>query len=323
MAVEISNIEEFQAIENDSSGDYVIINDIDANDTFNWNSGLGFSPMFNTSNPFNGTVDGQGYCIDGLYINNTESWYRAPFNYTGSISILKNINFTNLNITSGNYVGGVVAYLRGTIESCSVSGTLNGIGYVGGISGFNYGGTIKKCKASANLTTTGSNTGVMVGYERDATLENSYADGSINGDYAVGGLVGYLYGGTISNCYSCGSVAGNDLVGGLVGRLNSSTVTSSYWDKESSGVTISAVGTGKTTSEMQDQSTFIGWDFTNIWHMDDYPALQWEPVPSTPSFPCKVWDGSQWVEPSSVKVWDGSAWVEVSAIKYWNGTAWQ
>jgi hypothetical protein len=109
----------------------------------------------------------------------------------------------------------------------------------------------------------------------------------------VGGLVGDNLEGSITMCYSTGVVTGNDYVGGLVGDFWPSWLfvdeTSSFWDLETSGHMTSALGTGKTTVEMQIATTFLeaGWDFMDetvngdedLWWIDegnDYPKLWWE-----------------------------------------------
>ena len=97
--------------------------------------------------------------------------------------------------------------------------------------------------------------------------------------------------GAVSNSYSTGSVTGNDYVGGLVG-FNGYAVINSFWDIETSGQATSAGGTGKTTAQMQDISTFsgAGWNIiavanpdtrnlSYIWNIVDkqtYPFLSWE-----------------------------------------------
>lgn len=83
--------------------------------------------------------------------------------------------------------------------------------------------------------------------------------------------------GTIANSYAAGSVQGVYSVGGLVGYNDYGTTTSSYWDIQKSGITTSSGGTGKTTAQMKQQATFIGWDFTNTWAIDEeksYPYLR-------------------------------------------------
>jgi hypothetical protein len=122
-------------------------------------------------------------------------------------------------------------------------------------------------------------------------VSNSYATGSVAGDKYVGGLVGWNYG-TISNSYSTGSVTGSESVGGLVGG-NTNTVSNSFWDTQTSGQATSAGGTGKTTAEMQDITTFsdAGWNIiavanpgtrnpAYIWNIVNnvtYPFLSWQP----------------------------------------------
>lgn len=83
--------------------------------------------------------------------------------------------------------------------------------------------------------------------------------------------------GTIANSYAAGSVQGVYFVGVLVGYNDYGTTTSSYWDIQKSGITTSSGGIGKTTAQMKTQSTFVNWDFTNVWAIDEgksYPYLR-------------------------------------------------
>ena len=100
----------------------------------------------------------------------------------------------------------------------------------------------------------------------------------------VGGFAGYNYG-TISSCYSTGSVSGSSDVGGFAG-LNEGWITRCYWDKDTSGMATSSGGVGKTTAEMKQQATFIGWDFTSTWCIGGgvtYPHLRGMPAQMTAS----------------------------------------
>jgi hypothetical protein len=123
-------------------------------------------------------------------------------------------------------------------------------------------------------------------------MSNSYSTGSVIGNDNVGGLVGKNDGtGTVSNSYSTGNVTGNLHVGGLMGR-NQGIVSNSFWDIQTSGQATSAGGTGKTTAEMKDITTFsdAGWKIiavanpgernpAYIWNIVDdvtYPFLSWE-----------------------------------------------
>ncbi len=223
-------------------------------------------------------------------------------------------------VSGGHDVGGLVGHNEG-IVSCSDSGGRASGGYnVGGLvgeNGFYFGGfttepgpgwfqpgTIFDCHSTATVLGTGSNcgglAGINVGYCRwedencqRSTISNCYAAGKVDGNDCVGGLVGKNDGG-INQCYSTGAVSGTGWgVGGLVGsnaaQWGEGVVTGSVWDRQTSGRTESAGGTGKTTAEMQTARTFLdgGWDFVgetangtqDLWRIlegKDYPRLWWE-----------------------------------------------
>ncbi|MCD4829200.1 MAG: T9SS type A sorting domain-containing protein [Candidatus Cloacimonetes bacterium] len=268
--------------------------DIDATDTQNWNDGAGFSPIGTGAlHDFSGSYNGQGYTIDGLYMNRPTNDCPGMFGIVTAITC-DNLGLTNVEMTGHINVGGLVGYDFGgsTITNCystgSVSGTNDNIGGLVGTNG--QSSTISNCYSTASVAgvncvgclagasfgtigdsySTGSVNGTvnyiggLVG-GCSGSIINCYSTGSVNGISKVGGLVGYVYGsdGSVINCYSTGSVNGTEnFIGGLVGS-NASTVTSSFWDIETSGQTTSAGGTGLTTTEMQALATYIdaGWDF--------------------------------------------------------------
>ncbi|HUX49018.1 MAG TPA: GLUG motif-containing protein [Dehalococcoidia bacterium] len=202
------------------------------------------------------------------------------------------------NVGGGQYVGGLIGYIddSGTTVTNSYStSTVTGSYYVGGLVGFMFEGTVSSCFATGDVAGSWLRAGGLAGgLLSDCVLTNSYSTGSVTGDNEVGGLVGSMYYATVANSYSTGSVAGNSNVGGLVGRRDYGSVTKSFWDVETSGRATSAGGTGKTTAEMQDISTFSGaaWhvvavadsDARNtlyLWNIVDggtYPFLSWEGV---------------------------------------------
>jgi hypothetical protein len=116
-----------------------------------------------------------------------------------------------------------------------------------------------------------------VGYNT-GTLTACYATGSVSGDnYCVGGLVGVNYSGSLTACYATGSVSGTHNVGGLVGGSDYGTLIDCFWDIQTSGQETSDGGTGKTTAEMKQVSTFANWDFVETWGIEDnqtYPFLK-------------------------------------------------
>jgi hypothetical protein len=128
--------------------------------------------------------------------------------------------------------------------------------------------------------------GGLVAYNKNGSVANTYATGSVSGSSYVGGLVA-VNSGTVSSSYATGGVSGtgND-VGGLVG-YNLATVSNSFWNITTSGLTTSAGGRGMTTAQMQTEANFTsatsangeinpGWNFTTIWYMPSgsYPLLQ-------------------------------------------------
>ncbi|UCH87956.1 MAG: PKD domain-containing protein [Thermoplasmata archaeon] len=187
-------------------------------------------------------------------------------------------------------VGGLVGdnYEYCTIESSYATGSVTGNGqHIGGLVGFNYKSTISKSYATGTVKVYCYFAGGLVGTNGAySSISNSYATGSVTGVYYIGGLVGSNeYYSTISNSYAIGSVTGYfPYTGGLVGFNHlPNTISSSYWDTDTSG-TLKGVGYGphdgvfgKTTAEMKQQSTFVGWDFINIWRINnDYPYLSWQ-----------------------------------------------
>jgi len=241
---------------------------------------------------------------------------------------LSNCYFTG-SVTGNDHVGGLVgAHYFGIVSDCVSSADVSGQGDVGGLVGHNSIGTLSNC-CSTGLVAAGdfaANIGGLVGLNWDGIVLNCYSTGDVTGiEWNGGGLVGRNWG-DVSNCYCTGSVTGGDYsedIGGLVGEnlgnvLNcyctglvttgkrsedvgglvggneqDGAITSSFWDTETSGQTISAGGTGKTTAEMQTASTFLldaGWDFVaesvngteDIWWIlegRDYPRLWWELIP--------------------------------------------
>jgi hypothetical protein len=178
------------------------------------------------------------------------------------------------NIKGDFAIGGLIGLNQktGTVTNCTAFGNVTGLSEVGGLIG-NNSGFLFKCNAVSNTTGTGDNIGGLVGSNFGGTISNSSAHGFANGNSNVGGLVGTNNKGLVTDCFSVGNVTGNFFVGGLIGN-NSGTVITCFWDNETSGLITSAGGTGavgKNTTEMMKQVTFTsaGWDFMNIWGLDE------------------------------------------------------
>lgn len=258
----ITNASELQAMEQDVEAHYVLENDIDATETANWNGGDGFDPIGQqTGSEFIGTFDGNGHVIEGLTIDRSES----EVGLFGKIGVLNgdsgsvaNVSLIDVSISGDGWVGGLVGtHYEGTISDVSVHGTVSGVDEVGGLAGKNHaGGTIERSFASVNVT--GNDwVGGLVGHDRSDIID-SYATGPVSGNNDVGGLAGLSTHGIVERSYATGTVKGTGSnVGGLIGQL-AGDVQDSFWDTDRSGLSGSDDGlgnTGHTDSELNGLST--------------------------------------------------------------------
>jgi hypothetical protein len=279
--------------------------------------------------PFTGSFNGNGHKIMNLKIDTSDAntCFLGLFGViSGSAAHVKNLTIDNAVITGGSasyMLGCLCGSNSGTISNCFFTGQVTGKSWLGGLCGGN-GGTIRYCYANcqvigvngsqdigglcgtnngniSNCYATGQVTsgngskyvGGLCGENYLSTISNSYATGQVTsgiGSTNVGGLCGYNHFATISNCYSTGHITVYySSAGGFCGLNYSGSCTACFWDINTSGQTTSAGGTGKTTAQMQTQSTFTdaGWDFVwetvngpnDIWTICEgvsYPKLAWQ-----------------------------------------------
>jgi hypothetical protein len=306
----ITDVDQLQEMNDDLASYYQLGNDIDASDTVNWNNGAGFVPIGDATTALGSGFNGEGHTISGLFIDRPSTEYVGLFGKISTVT-LKNVTMEMVNVTGGDFVGGLVGFSYGTVDDCRVSGEVSGQSHVGGLSGYNTDTLIENCYATVAVSGS-SRVGGMVGgnYEEgevaksyatgdvsgsseigglvglnavDCYVSNSYASGTVAGSLQVGGLVGRNEN-RVDNCYATGAVFANASVGGLVGEDMLGSYTSSYWDTQTSGTT-AGVGsfatdppgmTGKTSAEMRMEATFSDWNFLTTWTIDegnDYPKL--------------------------------------------------
>ena len=194
-------------------------------------------------NSYKGTFDGGGHTITGLTFT-TNDEYAGLFGWLNRAGTVKNVVMEGVQITSnqiyGGSIGGVVGYSWGTIENCSVSGSVSGTVYVGGVVGAQIGGSITGCSSSATVKGTVDVGGVAGQTNSSATLTACYATGNVTieinpaKNIAGGSLVGMNAGSSLLACYATGNVTstgsstGNVHIGGLFGD-SYTTVTACYW----------------------------------------------------------------------------------------------
>ncbi|WP_419514097.1 fimbrillin family protein [Hominenteromicrobium sp.] len=212
-------------------------------------------------NSYKGTFDGGGHTITGLTFT-TNDEYAGLFGWLNRAGTVKNVVMDGVQITSnqiyGGSIGGVVGYGWGTIENCSVSGSVSGTVYVGGVVGVQIGGSITGCSSSATVKGTVDVGGVAGQTNSSATLTACYATGNViiemdpKKNIAGGSLVGMNAGSSLLACYATGNVTstgsstGYMHIGGFLGN-NYTTVTAGYWkNNHEQGIGYNRESTGAT-----------------------------------------------------------------------------
>ena len=206
--------------------------------------GIDWTPIGKDDNKaYTGTFDGNGKTITGLTVTGSYK-YAGLFGDIDENGTVKNVVLEDVQITSDNssgYAGGVAGDSWGTIENCSVSGSVSGTTFAGGVVGSQRGGSITGCNSSATVKGVIFAGGIAGETNSGASLTGCYATGDVtvendgtNNSHA-GGVVGYNGGGTLTACYATGSVTGSGsgtiYVGGVTGSNNLGTLTACYHAK--------------------------------------------------------------------------------------------
>lgn len=262
------------------------MNDIDCSTTKGWNAGAGFEPI----GEFGGTLEGNNYHISKLYMRN---------DYTGIISpdssgVISGLNFRDVElICLSTYCGGFAHNIFGTVQNSSITGTLSCTGKCGGFAS-QHSGLINESWGGMTIIGDNGMASGFAGHSSNGIVKNSYFRGHLetgNGGGITGLNDGWNGTGMVLNSYSANTFSDDSLIyaGGLIGWQYVGNQSGSYWDKELSRsvVMCGQAGTncqddhGLSTEMMKKQSSFIGWDFENIWAIDanknnGYPYLRWQ-----------------------------------------------
>ena len=207
-------------------------------------TGKDWSPIgTNFYNSYTGTFDGGGHTIMGLTVT-TNDQYVGLFGRLGRAGTVKNVVMEGIQITCNHrlgYAGGVAGFSwGGTIENCSVSGSVSGTICAGGVVGIQWEASITGCSSSATVKGMVQVGGVAGETNSGATMAACYATGNVTieidpiNNILGGGLVGFNAGSSVLACYATGNVTstgsgtGNVHIGGFLGG-NYTTVTACYW----------------------------------------------------------------------------------------------
>jgi hypothetical protein len=290
-------------------GNYELVSDIDMSVT------RVFEPIGTRGAPFRGVFRGNGYRIHGLYMDRRNSDDAGLFGYVEN-ALISGVHLT-ADVVGRNNVGLLAgAAVNTIIDSCVTEGTVRGASGVGGLAGYAGVTLISRVASTARVDGGESEVGGLIGAGVGSFMALSRFAGSVNGaQFFTGGLAGRYNGGAVQHSYSVGSVTGRVVVGGLIGEasgraaliqcysagsvvgtglgtgglagtlgaMGGGRATACFWDIGRSGRASSALGTGKTSAEMILSSTYAGWDFEDVWDINDgsgYPRLRWfQPPP--------------------------------------------
>lgn len=201
-----------------------------------------WTPIGTESQPYTGTFDGGNHTITGLKIDQSGTDNVGLIGRLGSGGKVQDVTLTEVNVTGGTYVGGIAGQTDGTVENCSVNGTVTGQNQTGGIVGQNFS-TISGCSAEGTVTgniNVGGISGLCVpnydtgtGSLIGSTIEGCHSTAAVSGISSVGGVLGNLGNNSfLMACYSTGKVTvtstDGSFVGGVVGINSQGTVTGCY-----------------------------------------------------------------------------------------------
>ena len=194
-----------------------------------------WTPMGTSSTKrYEGTFDGMGHTVSGLYYNNGNVHYVGLFG-TSFNATIKNVGVVDSYLKGNTYVGGICGfcyvYNKGSVTNCFNSSTISGKEYVGGVCGYSLGNTFTHNYNTGQVSGTYREIGGLCGSIMGGSCENSYNTGSvtgINNRDQLGGVCGYMGNTRIENCYNTGAVSGAGS-GPIYGELYNSTVTNSYY----------------------------------------------------------------------------------------------
>ncbi|EXJ11799.1 ZmpA/ZmpB/ZmpC family metallo-endopeptidase-related protein [Nitrincola nitratireducens] len=314
----IHNRHELNAMRLNVNAHYRLMANIDLADSVVWNMGEGWLPVGTQEQMFVGSFDGNGFALENLVINRPGKNDQGLFGRTNEGAELSRVSLKSVNVYGSSYTGALVGRANATvIHRVRVEGDLSGRHSVGGIAG-EMTQNVSVANVRSQVRVRGYNyIGGLVGNSGSTHVRMAFSTGELSGAAYVGGLQGMQSGGLTEDSYSHARVRGAGYIGGLLGSINSGSaqlrraysagqvlalneasvqvgglvgasgcfygcpvVSDSYWDTESSTVSVSAGGTGYSTAAMTwpyAQGVYQGWDFSKTWRNDVKQAAQGYP----------------------------------------------
>ncbi|GEM_PF-535483 len=206
------------------------------------------------------------------YFRNSGSGFGGLVGYAEHSNI--NHCFATGDVNGDAYVGGLVGYQSGGTSYCYASGKVSGRFEIGGLVGNKEGGIISNCYSTCSVIG-GDWCAGLVGTNWGGNIDNSYSTGNVSGYSSIGGFIGVNNEGIIRNCYSIGEV--NSSSGGGFAGYNYATIINDFYLINSGPD--NNLGEPLTDQQMKQKASFIGWDFNDIWTIKEaitYPRLAWD-----------------------------------------------
>ncbi|MCV6638486.1 PA14 domain-containing protein [Candidatus Albibeggiatoa sp. nov. NOAA] len=209
----ISTLDQFKAIRHNLSGHYKLVNDINLETIESW------EPFGSAKNRFTGILDGANHSVQKLTIKRSGEDYNGLFSCCSDAEI-KNLNFTDVNISGADYTGCIAGYITNSavIDSCKiVSGKIEGLIYVGGVAGRSG----YSCSISSSTVASGVNgyeyVGGIVGHCSNTSVRRCIKTTACDGENNIGGIAGYAENSHILESMCTGNIFGRDVTGGIIG----------------------------------------------------------------------------------------------------------
>lgn len=256
----IYTIDDLIGINNDTSGNYILMNDIDMTEATkaggSWDTGHGWTPL----NRFSGIFNGNGYRIIGMNI------YGDPGDYAGLFSqidcgLVYNLGMKDVTIDCSSACCGAIAGTVYGYKKVTIGGREDQL-------------SIWKCYTSGESIRSSSSReyksiGGLVGrmWDGGPYIEDCYNTASVEGEG--------IFGGSNVRCYRCYNIG--DVTGCQIGPTGSSHC---YGLMNKSPNTDYC--TIRTETQMKTQNTYTGFDFDDVWMIDPYSNYPYPQLRSNP-----------------------------------------
>jgi hypothetical protein len=268
--VEICSIYDLNKIREFSDRNYILMNNIDATETKNWNNGNGWDPIAS----FSGVLNGNYKKIEGLQIFRVGQWENGSLIYNlTTAGKVQNLKLQDINFF-GWASSGITINNNGTIENVSVTGNIVATN-IGGIAQNNAeNGLIENSYTDINMFS------CSLGFNGEGGISYQISDYStIINTYSISNNMLTNNNCDLFVCEGLGCGGGMTFIGGIAAAPFGGDINSSYFSSNLFDAPASPIEQTKTETQLKQQATYVDWDFTNIWQIDEgnsYPKFIWE-----------------------------------------------